>query len=71
MERFKTRLTAKSCVIFVAVTQIILRLIVTLCERVPYGNDDLLTLISLPFYAMMAFIVCFNTFFSGRLGQKL
>ena len=70
-ERFKTRLTAKSCVILVAITQIITRVIIITCENNSNRKTALPTIISLPFYAAMALVVCFEYYLYRKIGPKI
>ncbi len=73
IERFKTRLTAKCCVVFVAVTQIIIRIIILIIHT--GGPLDTKTIImyaiTLPLLALIALLVCFEYFLFKRIGPKV
>jgi len=71
IERFKTRLTAKSCVIFVTVTQIFVRLILIFCESGLKIQTQLLTIISLVPLTLMALIICLEFFLYKKIGPRV
>jgi len=71
IERFKTRLMAKFCVVFVAVSQIILRLITIFTENQLPGTTQTLYYISIPLLGLMAFIICLEYLIYRRIGPRI
>jgi len=71
IERFKTRLTAKSCVVFITVTQIIIRLIVGLCQPSLNLKAQLVGNLALIFYVLITLIICFEYFLFRKIGPKV
>ena len=71
IERFKTRLTAKFCVVFISIVQIIIRVII-LCTR-----SDLKNIIKIGYYISFLFLtltaitVCFEYLLFKKIGPKV
>ena len=72
IERFKTRLTGKCCVVFVVVVQIIFRLIMFLIlgDRLPHSSQ-IAYIISFPLLILTALVVCFEYFLFKRIGPRV
>ena len=71
LERFKARLTARLCVVYIAVTQIALRLFLAFAEPGLSKQSQITFFISTVFMAGAAFVVCFEYFLFKRLGPKI
>jgi len=62
---------AKCCVVFVAVTQIICRLMIILFESAINVRTQLISIISLPFLFAMAMVVCIEFLLFKKMGPKI
>jgi len=71
VERFRIRLAAKFCVVFVAFTQIILRTITVILDSSLGPKSKLAYYVSIPLFGVIAFIVCFEYFMFRKIGPKV
>jgi len=71
LDRFQCRLTARLCVIFIAITQIGLRLLLVFAEPGLSQDSKISYLTSLPFLIVASLIVGIEFFLFKRIGSKI
>jgi len=71
IERFKSRLTAKSCVIYIIAIQIVVRVIGLFVQGKLSTASKISYIIGLPLNVLTALVVCFEYFLYRRIGPRV